>query len=41
MAVITYKAFFKREFAQILLETYQIKQIIYAPIEEVIVQLIK
>jgi hypothetical protein len=38
MAVVTYEAFFKREFGQIVLETYQIKQIIYAPIEEVIVQ---
>jgi hypothetical protein len=34
----TYEAFFKREFAQISLERYQIKLIIYDPIQEVIVQ---
>ncbi|MEH2179306.1 XisH family protein [Nostoc sp.] len=33
-----YEAFFKREFAQISVERYQIKQIIYDPIQEVIVQ---
>ncbi len=33
-----YEAFFKREFAQISLERYQIKLIIYDPIQEVIVQ---
>jgi hypothetical protein len=33
-----YEAFFKREFAQISLEKYQIKLIIYDPIQEVIVQ---
>ncbi len=36
--VVTYETFFKREFAQISLERYQIKQIIYDPIQEVIVQ---
>lgn len=36
--VVAYEAFFKREFAQISLERYQIKQIIYDPIQEVIVQ---
>ncbi|MBE9259498.1 XisH family protein [Dolichospermum sp. LEGE 00246] len=36
--VVAYETFFKREFAQISLERYQIKQIIYDPIEEVIVQ---
>nr|WP_174764137.1 element excision factor XisH family protein [Anabaena sp. UHCC 0253] len=36
--VVTYETFFKREFAQISLERYQIKQIIYDPIEEVILQ---
>ncbi|MCA6598198.1 MAG: XisH family protein [Pseudanabaena sp. M046S1SP1A06QC] len=34
----TYEAFFRREFAQISLERYQIKLIIYDPIQEVIVQ---
>ncbi|CAN1208782.1 Fatty-acid oxidation protein subunit alpha [Tumidithrix helvetica PCC 7403] len=34
----TYEAFFKREFAQISLERYQIKLIVYDPIQEVIVQ---
>ncbi len=33
-----YEAFFRREFAQISLERYQIKLIIYDPIQEVIVQ---
>mgnify|MGYP000140793157 CR=1 FL=1 len=41
MALVADEAFFKQEFAQISLETYQMKQIIYAPIEEVIVQWIK
>ncbi|MDV3347254.1 XisH family protein [Leptothoe sp. LEGE 181152] len=36
--VIAYEAFFKREFAQLSVERYQIKQIIYDPIQEVIVQ---
>ena len=36
--VVAYETFFKREFAQISLERYQIKQIIYDPIQEVIVQ---
>ncbi|QSV62594.1 MAG: fatty-acid oxidation protein subunit alpha [Dolichospermum sp. DL01] len=36
--VVAYETFFRREFAQISLERYQIKQIIYDPIEEVIVQ---
>ena len=36
--VIAYEAFFKREFAQMSVERYQIKQIIYDPIQEVIVQ---
>jgi len=33
-----YETFFKREFAQISVERYQINQIIYDPIKEVIVQ---
>jgi XisH protein len=33
-----YESFFKREFAQISLERYQIKQIVYDPIQEVILQ---
>jgi hypothetical protein len=33
-----YKTFFKREFAQLSIERYQIKQIIYNPIQEVILQ---
>ena len=33
-----YEAFFRREFAQISLERYQIKLIVYDPIQEVIVQ---
>ena len=36
--VVAYEAFFKREFAQMSIERYQIKQIIYDPIREVIVQ---
>lgn len=36
--ISVYGAFFKREFAQISVERYQIKQIIYDPIQEVIVQ---
>ena len=36
--VVAYETFFKLEFAQISLERYQIKQIIYDPIQEVIVQ---
>ena len=36
--LIVYEAFFKREFAQILLERYQIKQIIYDPIKESILK---
>jgi hypothetical protein len=36
--IATYEAFFKLEFAQISLERYQIKLIIYDPIQEVIVQ---
>ena len=33
-----HKAFFKREFAQISVERYQLKQIIYDPYQEVILQ---
>ncbi len=36
--VMAYEAFFKREFAQLSVERYQIKQIIYDPIKELIVQ---
>ena len=36
--VITYEAFFKREFTQISIERYQIKLIIYDQIQEVIIQ---
>jgi len=36
--VRAYEAFFKREFAQISLERYQIRLIIYNPIPEIIVQ---
>ena len=36
--VVAYEAFFKREFAQLSVERYEIKQIIYNPIDEVIVQ---
>ncbi|NEP80400.1 MAG: hypothetical protein F6K17_31780 [Okeania sp. SIO3C4] len=36
--VVAYDTFFKREFAQISLERYEIKLIIYDPIQEVIVQ---
>ncbi|MDJ1172447.1 element excision factor XisH family protein [Roseofilum sp. BLCC_M154] len=35
---INYKGFFQREFTQISLERYQIKQIIYDPEKEVIVR---
>ena len=38
LPVVVYEAFFKREFAQLSLERYQIKQIIYDPMQEVIVQ---
>jgi hypothetical protein len=36
-----YESFFKREFAQISLERYQIKLIIYDPIQEAIIQWIR
>ena len=36
--IVAYESFFRREFTQISLEKYQIKQIIYNPIQEVIVQ---
>ncbi len=36
--VVAYEAFFRREFAQMSVERYQIKQIVYDPIKEVIVQ---
>jgi len=36
--VVTHEAFFKREFAQLSINKYQIKQIIYEPIQEVILQ---
>jgi hypothetical protein len=36
--VVAYESFFRREFTQISLEKYQIKQIIYDPIQEVIIQ---
>lgn len=36
--VIAYRSFFKREFAQMSIERYQIKQIIYDPIQEVILE---
>jgi hypothetical protein len=36
--IATYEAFFKREFAQISLEKYEVKLIIYDPIQEIIVQ---
>ena len=36
--VVAYEAFFRREFAQMSVERYQIKQIVYDPIQEVIVQ---
>jgi len=39
--VAVYESFFKREFAQISLERYQIKLIIYDTIQEVIVQWIR
>lgn len=34
----TYEVFFKREFTQISIERYQIKLIVYDPIQEVIIQ---
>ncbi len=39
--LITYQAFFQKEFAQNSLEFYQVSQIIYEPTEEVIVKWIK
>ena len=36
--IVPYEAFFNREFAQISIERYQIKLIVYDPIQEVIVQ---
>lgn len=36
--IMAYEAFFQREFAQLSLEKYQVKQIIYHPIQEVIVR---
>lgn len=36
--VVAYEAFFRREFAQMSVERYQIKQIVYDLIKEVIVQ---
>ena len=36
--VLTYNTFFKREFAQMSLERYEIKLIIYDPKQEIIVQ---
>jgi hypothetical protein len=36
--ITAYESFFRREFTQISLEKYQIKQIIYDPIQEVITQ---
>lgn len=36
--VVAYEAFFQREFAQISVERYRIKLIIYDPIQEVIVK---
>ena len=41
LPVVAYQTFFKREFAQMSLERYQIKQIIYDPRQEVIVQWIQ
>ena len=41
LPVGVYESFFKREFAQISLERYQIKLIIYDPIQEVIVRWIR
>lgn len=38
LPITAYEAFFKREFAQISLERYQIKQIVYDPTQEVVVQ---
>ncbi|NES74222.1 MAG: fatty-acid oxidation protein subunit alpha [Okeania sp. SIO2D1] len=39
--VIAYETFFRREFAQISLEKYQLKLIIYDPVQEAILQWIK
>lgn len=36
--LVAYEAFFQREFAQLSLERYQIKHIVYDPIDEVITQ---
>ena len=36
--LVAYESFFRREFPQISLEKYQIKQIIYDPIQEAIIQ---
>jgi hypothetical protein len=36
--VIVHQSFFQREFAQLSVERYQIKRLIYNPIQEVIVQ---
>ncbi|MBW4670055.1 MAG: XisH family protein [Cyanomargarita calcarea GSE-NOS-MK-12-04C] len=36
--LIAYEAFFQREFAQLSVERYQIKRIVYDPINEVITQ---
>ena len=36
--VFAYEAFFNKEFAQMSVERYEIKQIVYNPIEEVIVK---
>ncbi|MFN6540865.1 MAG: element excision factor XisH family protein [Nostoc sp. EkiNYC01] len=36
--VAFYQAFFQREFAQLSVERYQIKRVIYDPFQEVIVQ---
>ncbi|MDJ0842825.1 XisH family protein [Crocosphaera sp.] len=36
--VVAYESFFRREFSQISLKRYEIKQIIYDPIREIIIQ---
>ncbi|MBW4572083.1 MAG: XisH family protein [Tolypothrix carrinoi HA7290-LM1] len=36
--VVVHQAFFQREFAQLSVERYQIKRLIYNPVQEVIVQ---
>jgi hypothetical protein len=36
--VVVHQAFFQREFAQLSVERYQIKRLVYNPIQEVIVQ---